>query len=107
MSHMRAIAMTAASAVAIGAALPQGRTATPAALVQSIAGSSAPGGSSDRSGMSRHAVHQLCTGRRYGSRWFADCAERWKEAFLPSGRAQSKRSELEAARRSASGERVP
>ncbi len=107
MSHMRAIAMTAASAVAIGAALPQGRTATPAALVQSIAGSSAPGGSSDRSGMSRHAVHQVCTGRRYGSRWFADCAERWKEAFLPSGRVQSKRSELEAARRSASGERVP
>ena len=107
MSHMGAIATRAASAVTIGAALPQGRTVTPAALVQSIAGSSAPGGSSDRSGMSRHAVHRLCTGRRYGSGWFADYAERWKEASLPSGRAQSKRSELEAARRSASGERVP
>ena len=52
-------------------------------------------GSSDRSGTSPHAVHRHRTDRCYGSDWFADYAERWKETSLPIGRAQSQRSELE------------
>ena len=55
-------------------------------------------------GTSPHAVLQHRTDRCYGSDWFADYAERWKETSLPIGHAQSQRSELRTARRSASSE---